>query len=74
MLWIAALIAAQELPARPAAAVPRHVQATVRILRPAIITFETGEVTSDAGDAEARRSAVRLPDGSRQEAKLLEFQ
>lgn len=73
MLWIAALIAAQE-PPRPAAAVPRQAHAMVRILRPAIIAFETGKVTSDAADAEARWSAVRLSDGSRREARLIEFQ
>ncbi len=73
MLWIAALIAAQE-PPPPAAGQPRQARAMVRILQPAVIAFDTGTVTSDVASAERRQSAFRLPDGSRQPLKLLEFQ
>lgn len=73
MLWIAALIAAQE-PPLPAAVQPRQAHAMVRILRPAIIAFGTGNVSADGVNAVARRSAIRLPDGSRRTVRLLEFQ
>lgn len=73
-MWMlaAALIAAPA--AGPVQTRAEQAQATVRIVRPAIIDFDAGRILAGDSPAQARATQLRLADGSHRPVKLLEFQ
>ena len=73
-MWMlaAALIAAPA--AEPVQTRAVQAQATVRIVRPAIVDFDAGRILAGDSPAEGRATRLPLADGSLQPAKLLEFQ